>query len=80
VASRAAGIDTDILRDDESAVLVDVRDVEGLAEALVALGRDDDARSRLAAAGYATFERFGDAEAEFDRAALLYRDLLASRR
>jgi glycosyltransferase involved in cell wall biosynthesis len=80
VASRATGIDRDILRHDESAWLVEVGDVKGLADALVALAQDDAARTRLAAGGYAIFERFGDADAEFDRAARLYRELIARRR
>lgn len=80
VASRAAGVDPEVLRHDESVWLVEVGDVEGLAAALVGLAQDDAARSRIAAGGYATFERVGEAGAEFDRAAGLYRDLLAWRR
>lgn len=75
VATRALGIDESVLRDGETAVLVDPGDREGLAGAIVALAADAGERARLQAAGRAVYEAVGSAEREFDEAERIYLEL-----
>lgn len=76
VASRAEGIDSAVLRDGETALLVEPRDADGLRDAIVRVARDADLRGRLAEAGFAMYEVYGRSSAEFDRVADIYRGLI----
>ncbi|HUZ81959.1 MAG TPA: glycosyltransferase family 4 protein [Gaiellaceae bacterium] len=79
VASRASGIDPQILRDGETALLVEPGDAAGLAQALTGLAEDPVGAGRIAEHGYAIYERLGSAASEFDRAETIYRELVARR-
>jgi hypothetical protein len=57
-------------------LLVDPGDHMGLASTIVELVRSRDLRDSLVASGRATYERYGRAADQFDRAADLYRELL----
>jgi glycosyltransferase involved in cell wall biosynthesis len=79
IASRAAGVDPEVLRDGETARFVGVGSTEDFAQAVIDLAGDAGLRRRLAEGGYSVYERLGSASAEFDRAEQTYRDLVARR-
>lgn len=76
LATDAPGIDPEILRNDESALLVPVGDTESLAAAAVKLGVDPTLRRRLAEAGREVVRRYADFDRELDDAVHLYEELL----
>jgi glycosyltransferase involved in cell wall biosynthesis len=76
VASRAEGIDPEVLRDGYSTRLVDPGRSDDLSRVLIALARDADARGALVESAYAVYELLGSASSEFDRAERIYRELL----
>jgi glycosyltransferase involved in cell wall biosynthesis len=78
VATDAPGIDPEILRAEETALLVPPRDSAALASAVVALGRDPELRARLAKRGAEIVRLHGDFDRELDRAVELYEGLVAS--
>jgi L-malate glycosyltransferase len=80
VATDAPGIDPEILRQEESALLVPVRDVEALAAASVRLARDTGLRSSLSERARKIVRLHGDFDRELDKAVLLYEELLIARR
>jgi glycosyltransferase involved in cell wall biosynthesis len=79
VATDAPGIDPEILRTKETALLVPPGDPAALASAVVALGRDRGFRERLARRAEEIVRLHGDFDRELDRAVELYEDLVASR-
>jgi glycosyltransferase involved in cell wall biosynthesis len=80
VATDAPGIDPVILRAEESALLVPVRDAEALAAASVRLAHDDTLRSRLSENALEIVRLHGDFDRELDKAVLLYEQLVAAQR
>jgi glycosyltransferase involved in cell wall biosynthesis len=80
VASDAPGIDPEILRGGETALLVPVRDAEVLAAAVVRMARDRPLRQSLVESANETVRQHGDFERELDRAVSLYEKLAAARR
>jgi glycosyltransferase involved in cell wall biosynthesis len=78
VATDAPGIDPEILRPDETALLVPPGDSAALASAVVALGRDEELRARLVQRATEIVRRYGDFDRELDRAVELYEELVAS--
>lgn len=78
VAADAPGIDPEILRADETALLVPPGDSTALASAVVALGRDAELRARLGQQASETVRLYGDFDRELDRAVELYDELVAS--
>jgi glycosyltransferase involved in cell wall biosynthesis len=79
VATEATGIDPEILRAGETALLVPPRDSAALASAVVALGRDGGFRARLAGRAGEIVRLHGDFDRELDRAVEFYDELVASR-
>lgn len=77
VATDAPGIDPEILRDGESALLVPVRDAVALADAVARLGVDQALRRRLAERGREVVRLYANFDTELDRAVSLYEELLA---
>ena len=65
-------------RDDESALLVPVRDADALAVAVAGLGVDLARRRLLAERGRQVVRRHGDFNRELDRAVRFYEELLAA--
>jgi L-malate glycosyltransferase len=80
VATDAPGIDPLILRNDETALLVPVRDPEALAAALGRLVCDDTLRSSLAENALEVVRREGDFDHELDKAVLVYEELISAQR
>ena len=78
VASDAPGIDPEILRADETAVLVPPGDSAALASAVVALERDGELRAQLVRRAGEIVRLHGDFDRELDRAVELYEELAAS--
>ncbi len=78
VASRVAGI-PDVVRDGETALLVEPRDSEQLGKAVVRLLRDDAARARLGAGARAQMEADHSWDGIADRTIAIYKDALAAR-
>jgi glycosyltransferase involved in cell wall biosynthesis len=78
VATDAPGIDPEILRADETALLVPPGDAVALASAVVALERDGELRARLVRRAAEIVRLHGDLDREVDRAVELYEDLVAS--
>jgi L-malate glycosyltransferase len=78
VATDAPGIDPLILADQESAVLVPVREVDALAAAVTDLGLSRPRRMQLAKRGLEVVQRHGDFDRELDRAVSLYEELVAA--
>jgi glycosyltransferase involved in cell wall biosynthesis len=76
VATDAPGIDPAILADEQSALLVPVRDPDALATAVADLGMDPARKRRLAERAFEIVRRDGDFNRELDRAVRLYEDLL----
>jgi glycosyltransferase involved in cell wall biosynthesis len=76
VASDVPGIDPEILRRDETALLVPRRDPAALAAAVVALGTDRERRRGLVEAAKSIVDRYGNFDRELDRAVALYAELL----
>ena len=76
VASHAVGIDESVLRDGETALMVEPGEREALAAAIAALAADAGERSRLQAAGRAVYEAVGSAQREFDEAERIYLELV----
>jgi glycosyltransferase involved in cell wall biosynthesis len=79
VATDAPGIDPEILRTEETAMLVPPGDSAALASAVVALGRDGELRARLARRAGEVVRLHGDFDRELDGAVELYEELVASR-
>lgn len=79
VATDVPGIDSAILRRDETALLVPQRDPESLASEIAALGQDAPRRRNLAERGREVVRVHGDFDRELDRAVLLYEELVAAR-
>jgi glycosyltransferase involved in cell wall biosynthesis len=79
VATDAPGIDPEILRTEETALLVPPGDPAALASAVVALGRDGELRERLARRAGEIVRLHGDFDRELDRAVEFYEELVASR-
>jgi glycosyltransferase involved in cell wall biosynthesis len=79
VATDATGIDPEILRAGETALLVPPGDSAALAAAVVALGRDEEFRARLAGRAGEIVRLHGDFDRELDGAVELYEELVASR-
>ena len=80
VATDASGLDPEILRNGETALLVPPKDSEALASAVVALHRDSELRARLARRAAEIVRVHGDFDRELDRAVELYEELVASGR
>jgi glycosyltransferase involved in cell wall biosynthesis len=78
VATDAPGIDPEILRADETALLVPPGDSAALASAVVALWRDEELRARLVRRAAEIVRLHGDFDRELDRAVALYEELVAS--
>jgi glycosyltransferase involved in cell wall biosynthesis len=78
VATDAQGIDPEILRGDETALLVPPRDSAALASSVVALAQDGELRARLARRATEIVRLHGDFDRELDRAVELYEELAAS--
>lgn len=78
VATDAPGIDPEILRADETALLVPPGDSAALASAVVALERDGELRARLVQRAAEIVRLHGDFDRELDRAVELYEELVAS--
>jgi glycosyltransferase involved in cell wall biosynthesis len=79
VATDAPGIDPVILRHEESALLVPVRDVEALAAASVRVACDEALRSNLSQRAREIVREHGDFDRELDKAVSLYEELLTAR-
>jgi glycosyltransferase involved in cell wall biosynthesis len=75
VATEAPGIDPAILRNDETALLVQPRDPEALAKAIVDLS-DSALRRRLVDRAGEVVRMYGDFDKELDRAVGIYEELL----
>jgi glycosyltransferase involved in cell wall biosynthesis len=80
VASDAPGIDPEILRRDETALLVGPGDSAALAAAVVAGALDADLRRRIVQRAEKIVKLYGNFERELDRAVLLYQQLVSARR
>jgi glycosyltransferase involved in cell wall biosynthesis len=80
VATDAPGIDPEILRARETALLVPPGDPAALAAAVVALGRHRELCARLAGRAGEIVRLHGDFDRELDGAVELYEELVASRR
>jgi glycosyltransferase involved in cell wall biosynthesis len=80
VASDVPGVDPEILRHGETALLVTPGDVDALASAVIALSRESRLRQSIAQSARETAERYGDFNRELDRAVELYEQLVAARR
>ena len=78
VATDAPGIDPEILRNGETALLVPPGDPAALASAVVDLAGDDELRARLARRAAEIVRLYGDFDRELDRAVELYEALVAS--
>jgi glycosyltransferase involved in cell wall biosynthesis len=78
VATDAPGIDPEILRHGETALLVPPEDSAALASAVVEIGRDDELRARLGRRAAEIARLLGDFDRELDRAVELYEALIAS--
>jgi glycosyltransferase involved in cell wall biosynthesis len=78
VATDAPGIDPEILRAEETALLVPPGDSAALASAIVALWRDGGLRARLVRRAGDVVRLYGDFDRELDRAVELYEELVAS--
>jgi glycosyltransferase involved in cell wall biosynthesis len=78
VATDAPGIDPEILRAEETALLVPPQDPAALASAVIALERDAELRARLVRHGAEIVRRYGDLERELDIAVEVYEELVAS--
>lgn len=74
IATRIGGL-TDIVRDDETGVLVPDRDPAALAEAIAALAADPQRRARLGEVGHAHVRAHFDAPVVAARLAEIYRAL-----
>lgn len=79
VATDAPGIDPEILRADDTALLVPPGDSAALASAVVALWRDGELRARLVRRAAEIVRLHGDFDREVDGAVELYEELVASR-
>jgi glycosyltransferase involved in cell wall biosynthesis len=79
VATDAPGIDPEILRSDETALLVPAEG-EALASAVVSLALDDARRQRLVARAREVVRVHGDFDRELDRAVGIYERLVAEKR
>jgi len=79
VASDAPGIDPEILRHGDTALLVGVGDVDALAEAIASVGADDARRRTLVERARRVVREHGDFERELDRAVLLYEALVSGK-
>jgi glycosyltransferase involved in cell wall biosynthesis len=77
VATDAPGIDPEILRAEETALLVPPGDSAALASAVVALGRDGELRARLVRQAAEIVRLHGDFDRELDGAVELYEELVA---
>jgi L-malate glycosyltransferase len=75
VATRAGGL-PEIVVDGETGLLVEPRDVRGLAEAIAGLLRDPDCRARMGAAGRARLVQHFSADQMVARTLQAYQDLL----
>jgi len=80
VATRTDGLDPAVLRDGESALLVEPGDPSALAAALRRLHDSPALRERLADDGLATVAATGDLEREIEKAESLYQDVIRRRR
>jgi len=76
VATDAPGIDPEILRADDTALLVPPGDSAALASAVVALWRDGELRARLVRRAAEIVRLHGDFDRELDRAVELYEELV----
>ena len=76
VASTTAGMDSAVLRADESALLVIPGDSFGLADAIMRLYRSPALSSRLSQQGEETVTAIGDFDHELDRAEELFLELV----
>ena len=74
VGSRCGGI-PEIVRDGETGLLVDQRDANGLARALLQLGRDPDLRQRLGTNARSLAIRFFNVEQQLLRLAGVYEEM-----
>ncbi len=79
VASDAPGIDPEIMRPEETVLLVPARDADALATAVVSLAVDADRRRGLIERGREIVGLHGNFDRELDRAVQLYEKLVASR-
>jgi glycosyltransferase involved in cell wall biosynthesis len=79
VASDAPGIDSAIMRPDETALLVPTRDAEALAVAVVSLATSPERRRSLVERARTIVRLHGDFDRELDRAVQLYEELVATR-
>jgi glycosyltransferase involved in cell wall biosynthesis len=77
VASDADGLDPEIVRNDETAIVVPRRNPDALAAAVVVLALDGERRRRIVEGGRETVRLHGDFDRELDRAVLIYEELLA---
>jgi glycosyltransferase involved in cell wall biosynthesis len=78
VASDAPGIDPEILRARETALLVPPGDSAALASAVVALAREGELRARLVRRAAEIVRLYGDFDRELDGAVELYEELVGS--
>jgi len=78
VATRVGGV-PDVVTDNTDGLLVDVGDVEGLADALERLGRDPELRRRFGESGRARVPARYAVERLVDDTDRLYRELLADK-
>jgi glycosyltransferase involved in cell wall biosynthesis len=78
VATDAPGIDPVIMRRDETALLVPIRDSDALASAVVELGLDPERRRTLVDNAHEVVRLYGDFDRELDRATMLYEELIAT--
>jgi glycosyltransferase involved in cell wall biosynthesis len=77
VASRTDGLDPDVLRDHDTALLVRPGDVDELARAIVALNGELALRDKLVRQGLSTVRELGDFECEIEKVERLYAELAA---
>jgi glycosyltransferase involved in cell wall biosynthesis len=78
VASDVLGIDPEILRSGETALLVPPEDSAALATAVVTLWSDRELRARLGRRAAEIVRMYGDWDRELDRAVELYEELVAA--
>jgi glycosyltransferase involved in cell wall biosynthesis len=76
VATDAPGIDPEILRADDTALLVPPGDSAALVSAVLALGRDPERRARLVRRAAEIVRLHGDFDRELDKAVELYEELV----
>ena len=77
VATKVGGI-PDIVETNQTGILVDKGDVQGLAAAMVSLLRDSENRTRMGEAGHAFARRYLDARKTAIRLVKLYSELMSS--